>query len=187
MIVILGEDAKRIPLRNVESDRRTIEWQDILQSRADGKQQLTLTQFSNDRVVDFQKNLDALLSRPRGTRIARNGGRSPGFLLSPASRSHHKNTFCRDRGILHVHGSVNPEPRAQSRVYHRSGSLGVVGNAEAKLGAVLWRSIALFEPSFRETFRQFGNQNFDVLCRVHDSMSPSQTGEVAKTSETHWI
>src|ERR1700692_5141213 len=75
MILILGEDAKGIAFRNVESDRRTIEWQNALQSRANGKQQLTLTQFSNDRVVDLKENPEALLARPSRTRISGNGGR----------------------------------------------------------------------------------------------------------------
>ena len=70
MIVILGEDAKSIAFRDVESDCRTIEWQNALQSRANGKQQLTLTQFSNDRVVDLKENPEALLRRPSRTRIA---------------------------------------------------------------------------------------------------------------------
>ena len=35
VIIILGEDAKRIPFRDVESDRGTIEWQDTLQGRVE--------------------------------------------------------------------------------------------------------------------------------------------------------
>src|SRR6202051_648450 len=81
MIVILGEDAKSIAFRDVESDRRTIEWQNTLQSRANSKQQLSLTQFSNDRIVDLKENPEALLRRPPRTRIAGNGGRSPRLSL----------------------------------------------------------------------------------------------------------
>jgi hypothetical protein len=128
MIIILGEDAKRIPFRDVESDRRTIEWQNTLQGRADGTQQFTLTQFSNDRVVDFEKNADALLRQLCGTRIARNSARSPGFFLSSVSRSHQINAYYGDKGILHVNVSVNPEPRANSKLYHQSWPSGVVSN-----------------------------------------------------------
>ena len=113
MIIILGEDAKSIPFRNVESDRRTIEWQNTLQSRANGKQQLTLTQFSNDRVVDFKKNPEALLRRLCRTRIAGNGGRSPGLLLFSVFRCHHINTNFVENGILHACVSANPEAATQ--------------------------------------------------------------------------
>src|SRR5579863_2396358 len=113
MIVILGEDAKSIAFRDVKSDCRTIEWQNVLQSRANGKQQLTLTQFSNDRVVDLKENPETLLRRLCRTRIAGNGGRSPGLLLFSVFRCHHINTNFVENGILHACVSANPEPTTQ--------------------------------------------------------------------------
>src|ERR1700733_2302007 len=113
MIVILGEDAKSVAFRDVESDCRSIEWQNALQSRANGKQQLTLTQFSNDRVVDLKENPEALLRRLCRTRIAGNGGRSPGLLLFSVFRCHHINTNFVENGILHACVSANPEAATQ--------------------------------------------------------------------------
>ena len=109
VIVILGEDAKSIAFRDIESNRRTIEWQHALQSRANGKQQLTLTQFSNDRVVDLKENPEALLRRPSRTRIAGSGGRSPGLLRFSFFRCHHINANYVENGILHACVSANPE------------------------------------------------------------------------------
>src|SRR6202051_5403951 len=77
MILILGEDAKGIAFRNVESDRRTIEWQNALQSRANGKQQLTLTQFSNDRVVDLKENRGGFFAGPHILAFRENAGDTP--------------------------------------------------------------------------------------------------------------
>src|ERR1700722_6712320 len=113
MVVILGEDAESIAFRDVESDRRTVEWQNALQSRANGKQQLTLTQFSNDRVVDLKENPKALLRRLCGTRIAGNGGRSPGLFLFSVFRCHYINTNFVENGILHACVTVNPELATQ--------------------------------------------------------------------------
>src|SRR6202051_4547845 len=107
MIVILGEDAKSIAFRDVESDRRTIEWQNALQSRANGEQQLTLTQFGNDRVVDLKENPEALLRRLCRTRIAGNGGRSPGLLRFSVFRCHRINANYVENGILHACISTN--------------------------------------------------------------------------------
>src|ERR1700688_373167 len=109
MIVILGEDAQGIAFRDIESDRRTIEWQNALQSRTNGKQQLTLTQFGNDRVVDLKENPEALLRRPSRTRISENGGRSPGLLCFSVFRCHHMNSNYVENGILHAYVSANPE------------------------------------------------------------------------------
>ena len=113
MIVILGEDAKSVAFRDVQSDRRPIEWQNALQSRTNCKQQLTLTQFSNDRVVDLKQNPEALLRRPSRTRIAGNGGRSPGLLRLSVFRRHHINANYVENGILHACVSANPEAATQ--------------------------------------------------------------------------
>src|ERR1700686_748835 len=113
MIVILGEDAKSIAFRDVESDRRTIEWQNALESRANGKQKLPLTQFSNDRVVDLKENPEALLCRPSRTRIAGNGGRSPSLLRFSVFRCHHINANYLENGILPACVSANPEPTTE--------------------------------------------------------------------------
>src|SRR6202051_4704193 len=83
MIVILGEDAKSIAFGDVESDRRTIEWQNALQSRTNGEQQLTLTQFSNDRVVDLKENPEALPRRPSELASRETAGDLPAFFAFP--------------------------------------------------------------------------------------------------------
>src|SRR5258706_4945628 len=155
ILIILGEDAEGISFWDVERDRGTIERKDSLQGRADSTQQLILTQFRNDRVVYFKTNAEALLRRPCRTRIARNGGRLPGLLLFSVSRSHHIKAYCRDRGILHVHVSVNPEVRANSRLSSKSWMPqlfpcplpGCGGSPDSKFSGVLGDYLAALELS----------------------------------------
>jgi hypothetical protein len=54
-----------------------------------------------------------LLCRLCRTRIAGNGGRSPGLLLFSVFRCHHKNTTFVENGILHACVTVNPEVATQ--------------------------------------------------------------------------
>jgi hypothetical protein len=181
MIVILGEDAESIAFRNVESDRRTVEWQNTLQSRANGKQQLTLTQFSNDRVVDLKENPKASLRRLCRTRIAGNGGHSPGLLLFSIFRCHYINTNFVENGILHACVTANPEVATQ---FEATTSIWTFRRLNA-IQRRSWEHVSILNyflhPAFRETFRPFGYHTVDALAGSGIRYCFHTSGEVAAT------
>src|ERR1700722_17107509 len=185
LIVILGKDAKSIAFRDVESDRRTIEWQNALQRCANCKQQLTLTQFSNDRVVDLKENPEALLRRPSRTRFAGNGGRSPGLLRFSVFRCHHINANYLENGILHACVSTNPEAatefEALSSVWAFTRR---IENTAAKLGAADDPKIFFFKSAFHETFQPFGYHTVDALAgsKIQHCFHTASEGAVTRRS-----